>query len=90
MQFFNSVKQHIQSAMILRNNPNLLYLYNQGPMYLYTLHTQQYPNQQVQDDYNKLHPDYKYNRTLDNGMPFSILLADPKYIRHLQINASRF
>jgi hypothetical protein len=44
----------------------------------------------MQADYNKLHPAYKYPRVLDKGTPFSILLADLTYIKHLQVYGKRF
>ena len=88
--FFQKVQQHYRSAMILRNNPALLDIYNLGTGSLYTLDRQQYPNQKMQDDYNKLHRDYKYPAVLNKGAPLSILIADPKYIRHLRFNVARF
>ncbi len=87
---FQKIKLHWRSAMILRNNPTLLHMYNLGAETLYTLDRQQYPNKTVQDDYNKLHRDYKYHVVLDKGAPFSILIADPKFIRHLRFNVARF
>ena len=81
-----NIKHHIQSATILRNNPNLLQNYHMGAGYLYTLDRQQQTeNQQMQSDYNKLHPAYKYPQVLDKSVPWSILLADPAYIKHIQV-----
>ncbi len=89
-KFLANIKHHMQSVAILRNNPDLLYQFHQGAHSLYTLDRQQHPNAQMQNDYNKLHPAYKYPRVLDKGTPFSILLADLTYIKHLKINAHRF
>jgi len=89
-KFLANIKQHIQSVAILRNNHDLLYQFHQGAPFLYTLDRQQHPNEQMQNDYNKLHPAYKYPSVLDKGTPFSILLADPSYIKHLKINGRRF
>jgi hypothetical protein len=88
-KFFANIKQHIQSAAILRNNPGLLQNYHMGASSLYTLDRQQQTvNPEMQADYNKLHPAYKYPQVLDRGMPWSILLADPSYIKHLKVYGS--
>ena len=85
-KFIANIKLHIQSAAILRNNPNLLKNYHMGAEYLYTLDRQQQTaNPKMQADYNKLHPAYKYPQVLDKGMPWSILLADPTYIKYLRV-----
>ena len=84
-KLFNSFKQHIASAIIIRENEKLLAAYNLGAPYLYTLHKQQHPNIQMQEDYNKLHTSYKYNNILDKGIPLSILLADIRFIKYLEI-----
>lgn len=85
-KFLANIKHHIQSVAILRNNQNLLQNYHMGVEYLYTLDRQQQTvNRKMQDDYNKLHPAYKYPQVLNKGMPWSILLADPTFIKHLKV-----
>ncbi len=85
-QFFNTIKQHYKSVMILRKNPELLERYNMAPMSLYTLDCKQSTNMKLQDDYNNLHKDYKYHSILyKDEVPLSILLANPKYIKNLII-----
>lgn len=84
--FINNLKQHYKSIMILRNNPELLRRYALAPMSLYTLSTNQSTNKKVQEDYNQLHPDYKYHHILGKDtIPLSILLADPQYIKLLTV-----
>ncbi len=88
--FINNIKQHYRSIMILRNNPELLERYDLAPMSLYMLNTQQTTNIKVQEDYNQLHPDYKYHHILaKDSIPFGILFAEPRYIKHLAIYGRR-
>ena len=84
--FINNIKHHFRSIMILRNNPELLEKYDLAPMSLYILNINQSPNMEVQKDYNQLHPDYKYHHILGkDSIPFGILLANPRYIKHLAV-----
>ena len=84
--FINNIKNHFRSIMILRNNPELLEKYELAPMSLYILDTKQSTNIKVQEDYNQLHQDYKYHHILaKDSIPFSILLANPQYIKHLAV-----
>lgn len=88
--FINNLKNHYRSIMILRNNPDLLERYNLAPMSLYTLDTKQSTNVKLQEDYNQLHPDYKYHHILaKDSIPFGILLAKPEYIKNLAIFGRR-
>ena len=86
----NTVKHHYRSIMILRNNPELLELYDLAPVSLYILDIKQSTNNKLQEDYNMLHPDYKYHHILGkDSIPFGILFAKPAYIKQLYVYGHR-
>ncbi len=76
----------INTVQILRNNKALTNIYKVSPSSLYLLDRNEYPNAKIQEDYNKLPKEYKYNSVMWNGIPFSILLADPNMIKLLNLN----
>lgn len=73
------------TIQILRNNKNLTEIYKVSPQSLYTLDRNEYPNKQIQEDYNKLPEEYKYHSVMFYGIPFSILFADFSMIKQLYI-----
>lgn len=73
------------TIQILRNNKNLTEIYKVSPQSLYTLDRNEYPNKQIQEDYNKLPKEYKYHYVMFHGIPFSILFADFSMIKQLYI-----
>ena len=73
------------SVQILRNNKALTEIYKVSPQSLYTLEKNEYPNKQIQKDYNNLSKEYKYHSVMFYGIPFSILFADPSMIKQLNI-----
>ncbi len=74
----------LNNVKVLRNNKALTEIYRVSPQSLYTLHRNEYPNEKIQEDYNKLTGEYKYASVMWNGIPFSILLVDLSFIKQFK------
>lgn len=74
----------LNNVKVLRNNKALTEIYRVSPQSLYTLHQNKYPNEKIQEDYNKLTGEYKYASVMWNGIPFSILLVDLSFIKEFK------
>ena len=79
--------KYLNSIKILRSNSELLDMYHH-PSFLYLLTHNDYKNKILQEEYNKLHEDFKYDSIVFNGLPLPIIFANITFLKYLKFNKS--